>query len=231
MNTFNVFYRNERYQVAEEGILKNTLASLGVVGSLLTSPVRGGTPDQPTPVVSAVNTEVQQGFNLAYYFIKSQENSKFNKHGGWDNKLQKWLPHKSVEGGTDTLGYGHKFSSKTEAQEYKDGISDEDAGRLLYTDLVEKYKAVAKKLQQQGYKLPTNKYAIAMLLDIEFNTTRGITGYPKFIKALMTNDVPGMLSNYHRYVMIKGSPVELGRSKAFKSALLEPYIASVTKAI
>lgn len=222
MSTFEIFRAEEDHQHLEEGLLRNTLATLGIAGSLLASPVRS----EPTTTAKTdvVNNEIQQGFNLAFYFIKSQENSKFNRHGGWNNAEQKWMPHTSVEGGLDTIAYGHKFASKAQAKQYAAGITDDQANKLLYADLVEKYQNIQKKLKMQGQRVPENKYAIAMLLDIEFNTNKGIAGYPKFVKALMNNDTDTMSKNYHRYAMIKGAPVELGRSKAFKQALLDPFV-------
>ena len=64
--------------------------------------------------------------------LKKYENSKGNPHGGWDKQTQKWFPHPSPEGGTDTIAYGHKLKSNSE---YQNGITDEEALKLLYQDI------------------------------------------------------------------------------------------------
>ena len=42
-------------------------------------------------------------------FLNDQRNQE-NKHndtlGGWNQSQQKWYPHKSIEGGSDTIAYG-----------------------------------------------------------------------------------------------------------------------------
>jgi len=42
--------------------------------------------------------------------IAAYENNKFWKYGGWDKHAFRWFAHKSIEGGTRTLAYGHKIT-------------------------------------------------------------------------------------------------------------------------
>lgn len=51
---------------------------------------------------------------------------------GWDADKEKWFPHRSLEGGLPTIAYGHKLSSNTQ---YKTGISDSEAVKLLRDDI------------------------------------------------------------------------------------------------
>ena len=60
--------------------------------------------------------------------ISSFENSMSNKRGGFDKSTGKWFPHASVEGGMQTIAYGHKITSNNE----------------LAFDLSERGKATAK---------------------------------------------------------------------------------------
>lgn len=61
--------------------------------------------------------------------LKTWENS-IKK--GWDSSKKKWFPHSSLEGGTPTIAYGHKTKSQSE---YKNGITDKDAVKLLMSDI------------------------------------------------------------------------------------------------
>ena len=224
MNTFYQMVRLEQRQKLEEGVLKNTLAALGVAGSLLTSPVKGAAPTPPT-----LTQESQQGVNLAYHFIKGQENSKQNKKGGWSAQHQKWFPHKSLEGGLPTIGYGHKLKSTKELDRFNQGITDTEAEQLLYADIKAAYTSLAQKMAKKKMQIPTNMYALAMLLDIEFNVRGGIDSYPLFLAALNSNNIQGMVDNYRRYAQVKGERVEINRSKMFKTALLDPYIKTLPR--
>jgi len=75
--------------------------------------------------------------------IKEVENSV---KAGFSSKHQKWFPHKSAEGGTDTLAYGHKLTREEDktglvtiggvpVNVKKDGITNEQANTLLTQDL------------------------------------------------------------------------------------------------
>jgi hypothetical protein len=47
-----------------------------------------------------------------------------------------WFPHKSFEGGSDTIAYGHKIQS---GEDFSAGITDAQAEELLKKD-IEKVK-------------------------------------------------------------------------------------------
>jgi hypothetical protein len=61
--------------------------------------------------------------------LKTWENS-IKK--GWDSSKEKWFPHSSLESGTPTIAYGHKTKSQSE---YKTGITDIEAVKLLMSDI------------------------------------------------------------------------------------------------
>ena len=78
--------------------------------------------------------------------IMQVENSKDSKRGGWDESTQRWYPHRSPEGGADTIAYGIKLSNGTpEAALAKQQgyLTDEQALDALDT-LVQKYHDNAK---------------------------------------------------------------------------------------
>jgi len=84
--------------------------------------------------------------------MKYEEN-----RGGTGKKDGKWFPFGSVEGGTDTIAYGHKLTkAEVKAGTYKDGITEEEATALLKKDL-EAAESTAKK-SWTGYTELPNKY-------------------------------------------------------------------------
>lgn len=64
--------------------------------------------------------------------IKAFENNKDNPRGGYNKQLKKWFPHKSLEGGSDTIAYGHKLQS---GEDFSKGITDDEALKLLDKDI------------------------------------------------------------------------------------------------
>ena len=75
--------------------------------------------------------------------IKSYENSKSNPAGGYNKSEAKWYPHKSIEGGSDTIAYGHKVVS---GEDFSDGITDGEALSLLKKDISNKESLSTRKI-------------------------------------------------------------------------------------
>lgn len=87
---------------------------------------------------------VAQGFSPSMTRVMGYENSMDYPKGGFDKLRQVWKPHASLEGGTDTVAYGHKLTQ----QEVKSGkikigdkmfpinqgLTDKDARKLFEQD-------------------------------------------------------------------------------------------------
>ena len=140
-------------------------------------------------------------------YIKKVENGV---KAGYKNGI--WHPHKSVEGGTDTIAYGHKLHS---GDNFSKGITDEEATKLLIKDIL-KASDTAKHIVNKNYGVGTyeslpdeNK---EMLVDYAFNGV--INKFPQFVDGVVNNDMSIMTAQYKRYVNGK----ELtGRNSAFAS--------------
>lgn len=106
---------------------------------------KGGVPfdSRPTPEERPViETTAKLSFDEQ---LKQFENNKNlpAERSGWDGKT--WKPHKSIEGGTDTLAYGHKLTADEvkkgtvniggEEVNYKEGLTDEQANKLFNQDV------------------------------------------------------------------------------------------------
>lgn len=76
--------------------------------------------------------------------IKAFENSKNNPKGGYNKAVGKWFPHKSLEGGADTIGYGHKISK---GENFSKGLTDSEADRLLEKDIRDKIRLAKTKMK------------------------------------------------------------------------------------
>jgi len=88
--------------------------------------------------------------------VMQWENNKAYKPGGWNDKKQRWFPHKSPEGGLPTIAYGHKLTpSDVSSNRFKNGISDSDAKELLQNDLFAA-SLKAARLVPDYKKLPVN---------------------------------------------------------------------------
>ena len=145
--------------------------------------------------------------------IMAVENSKGNPNGGWDAKTGRWYPHRSHEGGADTIAYGIKLSNGTPEAKLalKQGyLTDEQATHFVDT-LVNRYYDAAKKVYDKKYgdgewdKLSDKSQSI--LVDYSYNP--GLAKFPKLMEGFHSGDMDLIRQNYKRYVNGK----ELGRNK------------------
>lgn len=93
-------------------------------------------------LIEASSAEITSDFKD---LVKNWENSKDYGPGGWNSKTKKWYPHKSPEGGTPTIAYGHKLTSEeVRSGKFANGISDATALSLFDSDLeIARSKAIA----------------------------------------------------------------------------------------
>ena len=148
-------------------------------------------------------------------YIKDVENAPLM------NK-DKNFKHKSVEGGTDTIGFGHKLTQN----ELKTGLvygydinnlNREAVEDILRKDLKAKNQILinlyGKKYKDLDYRRKQ------MLLDFQFNVKnfKDKNVFPKFKEALFAGDEVGMEKEYKRYYKNKlGKMKLLARNKKFK---------------
>jgi hypothetical protein len=76
--------------------------------------------------------------------IKKFENNKNLRSGGWNDKAKKWFPHRSLEGGTPTVAYGHKM---LKGENFSNGLSDSQAEDLLHKDIREKVRVLKTNIK------------------------------------------------------------------------------------
>ncbi len=98
-----------------------------------------------------------------------------------------WKPHASPEGGTDTIGYGHKLTKAEAASgKYDDGISDSDAIALYRKD-IESHKDIVRKDVKDFDELPP-KYQ-DVLVNIAYNTGNVKENkWPSLLKGMRAGD-------------------------------------------
>jgi GH24 family phage-related lysozyme (muramidase) len=108
-----------------------------------------------------------------------------NNKKGSDFKNGKFFSHASKEGGTKTIGYGHKLT-KAEATKFKDGISEKEALSLFRSDL-KKAEAKAKRTWTGFDSLPS-KYK-KVIEALTFNVGSVTTAkWPSLAKAMKDKD-------------------------------------------
>jgi len=130
--------------------------------------------------------------------------------------------HKSVEGGTDTIGFGHKLTQK----ELETGLvygydinnlNREAVENILKEDLKEKNKILTNLYGKKYTDLDYRRKQ--MLIDFQFNVKnfKDKNVFPKFKEALFAGDEVGMEKEYERYYTDKvGKMKSLARNKKFK---------------
>jgi len=135
--------------------------------------------------------------------LKEVENAK---RTGFKNGA--WFPHKSAEGGTRTVGYGHKLSKEEEKGNYivlpngkvidfdNRGLNDEEINTLLDAD-IQKHKSVAATQWNNFQKTPFSSLSPiyqATLTEIAFNigtlkNEKGKWGWPSLAKGILNDDL------------------------------------------
>lgn len=98
---------------------------------------------------------------------------------GYDKNTKKWYPHRSLEGGSDTIAYGHKIQK---GEDFSQGITDDEAERLLDKDIDAKI-TLSRRLLKNFDGLP-----LQVKLAVINGMFRGdLSGSPETLKLLNAN--------------------------------------------
>jgi len=134
----------------------------------------------------------------------------------------------SPEGGTDTIGIGHKLTDE-EVQNNSvygydlDTLTQSEVDAILRLDLL-KYrnnldKELKSKYNKSLYDLDSKQQE--MLLDFKFNLG-SLGGFPKFTKAVLAGDTATMKKEYKRYFKENGVSKEVkDRNEQFFKTYLQ----------
>jgi len=115
--------------------------------------------------------------------MKQAENNK----SGSDYRDGMFYPHGSAEGGTDTIGYGHKLTKQEqESGKYSNGITEKEAEKLYKSDMT-KARSRAKS-SWDGYNNLPEKYK-KVIDALTFNIGKVTKdGWPNLYKAMQSGD-------------------------------------------
>ena len=167
------------------------------------------TNDQPN-----ITQTVQKSTGSFTDYIKKVENQGKK---GYDSQKKLWFPHESFEGGSDTIGYGHKIQK---GEDFSKGITDAQAEELLKKDMSKAKQQVYKELG--SVKLTPQQEE--MFIDFVFNMGT-LKKFPKFTEFALKNDLEGMKSQYKRYA---GGKELKGRNTEFLKRFLSEYFGFTT---
>jgi GH24 family phage-related lysozyme (muramidase) len=162
----------------------------------------------------AVTQTAQRSAGSFIDYIKKVENQG---KVGYNVEKKLWFPHKSFEGGSDTIGYGHKIQK---GEDFSKGITDAQAESLLRIDLAKAKQQVYKEVG--GVKLTPQQEE--MFIDFVFNMGT-LNKFPKFTEFALKNDLDGMKSQYKRYA--SGKELK-GRNSEFLKRFLSEYFGFTT---
>lgn len=162
---------------------------------------------------------------------------KFVENGirsGYNKNKKLWFPHKSVEGGLDTLAYGHKLKK---GENFSSGITERDAIKLLLNDLriaentskrdIQSIYTSAKKDGKLKSNARSNYDQLSvkekqMCLDFAYNLG-SLRKFPTFFTALLNKDIDTMKREYKRY---SGGRPLIQRNDQFFDMFLKSYESS-----
>lgn len=149
-------------------------------------------------VPPAIHQQANQEFTPAFVnYIKFNENGirkGFNKSTGL------WHPITDPDGRSRVLGYGHKLTGpNTDA--FSAGVDEAAVLRLLYSDLKRARSIAQKEVDEQFGEGKFETLAPVkqeMMVDFAFNLGT-LKGFPKFVKALISNDSKTASTEYKRF--------------------------------
>jgi GH24 family phage-related lysozyme (muramidase) len=183
--------------------LFESFKSIAAAGLMAASSLTGVSNADAKPIVKSSMVSANASFTD---YIKSVENGI---RRGWDKNKGLWFPHKSFEGGSDTIAYGHKLKP---GEDFSGGITEEEATELLKKDL-----EIAKKIVYQELKnVKLTPKQEEMFVDFVFNMGT-LKKFPKFVGAVLKNDIDTMRKEYER--SSAGKKLK-GRNAAFYNRFL-----------
>ena len=157
----------------------------------------------------AITQSVQKSVGSFIDYIKKVENQG---KAGYNAEKKLWFPHASFEGGSDTIGYGHKIQK---GEDFSKGITDAQAEDLLKKDLA----AAKQKVYRELGNIKLTPQQEEMFIDFVFNMGT-LSKFPKFTQAALKNDLEGMKAQYKRYA---GGKELKGRNSEFLKRFLAEY--------
>ena len=166
--------------------------------------------DQPP----AIHQHHQQEFSAGFInYIKHAENGI---RSGFDKKTGLWKPHRSVEGGSDTIAYGHKIKP---GEHFDKGITEDKAIELLNRDLhIAREHAKMEVTKKYGPGIFENLSLLQqeMLTDFVFNLG-SLQSFPKFTRGVLLNDKNIIEKEYRRFT---GGRELTSRNQMFRNRYL-----------
>ena len=116
----------------------------------------------------------------------------------------RWFPHKSLEGGTPTIGWGHKITQKekrtgkikigNQLVEFKNGVDPEQVNQLYEQDTA-KFRAIARKSLEKNtdYFGPYTSNQLQALTSLIYNIGEGNWSKSNAKKNLESGNINGFL--------------------------------------
>jgi len=183
------------------------------------------------PIVTGKHTLTNQPPYKHTAFIKALQDAENAQKAGYELDAG-WFPHGSPEGGTRTIGYGHKLTPSEDAREYvliggleyafdflgRKGVPDDKINELFRED-IERSMNTARAQWNSFYSTSSHFDNLAskyqcILTDIVFNVgtlvNRNEWQWPKLAAAILTNtdsEVRGESLRYFTNPMGKKIPL------------------------
>ena len=148
------------------------------------------------------------------------------------NEEVRYVPYKDRRGKEAklTIGIGHLITPKEKKTgliygiPFRKPLSDEQVDTILENDLKEKHDSLNDFLQE-NYNMTTSdlsdtkKYT---LLDLQYNSRKGLKAFPKFVDAVIKGDYNTQLQEYKRTFKEKGriKPLKLRNETYLKNYVI-----------
>lgn len=139
-----------------------------------------------------------------------------------------WAPHKSFEGGSDTIGYGHKLQ---ENDDFSKGLTDDQVKGLFVNDVQSKIAEVKQYLKANSNNPNVPSWEALpdrhkkMLIETQYNTGDVFGKYPTMVKAMAKGD-DKVVEDYYKRRFAKDETGKRKRLSRRMKMLVEALDAS-----
>jgi len=156
----------------------------------------GNKKPQTVPIGVYINHQKQWGDLITHGFLDDVKEAENGVKAGLCKRTNRWYSYNSPEGGTQTIGYGHKLTrEEANSGKFRKGLSKNQAEQLLLSDLnlaISRLKMPNSRWNRLSWK---QKW---LLLDYQFNVGSVEHKFPKFTHGVLTENKSILLKEYLR---------------------------------
>jgi lysozyme len=151
--------------------------------------------EQDLPPPTEIHHTQQHQFDSS--FIEYVKNAENGIRKGYNKKMKRWYPYRDTKH-RFAIAYGHNIMR---GENFTKGITEEQALSMLHHDIEVARLRARNEIDNAYYPGAFDSLSVnaqEMLTDFTYNLGT-LESFPKFVRAVLTDDFPTVLREYKRY--------------------------------